>query len=162
VTSVKKKIDKRNNTMAFVAIEDFSGKAECIVFSDPFAKYQHSLQPDAMVMVTGRGELNGEVLKIIVNEVFPMEKVREKFTKSIIVSININDIRENTIVQLRELMEQNRGTCPCYFSVRDEGSTKLFQSTRYAVEPTEKFLEQVTKMLGPQSIRLQGEFSGRS
>jgi len=161
VTAVKKKIDKRNNTMAFVSIEDFSGKAECIVFSDPFAKYQHHLVADAMVMVTGRGELNGEVLKIIVNEVYPMEKVREKFTKSIIVSININDIRENTIVQLRELMEQNRGACPCYFSVRDEGSTKLFQSTRYAVEPTQKFLEQVTKMLGPESIRFRGELSGK-
>ena len=38
VTAVKRKIDKRNNTMAFVSIEDFTGTAECIVFSDAFQK----------------------------------------------------------------------------------------------------------------------------
>ncbi len=55
VTSVKRKIDKRNNTMAFVGIEDFTGTAECIVFSDAFQKYQNDLVQDAIVMVVGKG-----------------------------------------------------------------------------------------------------------
>jgi DNA polymerase-3 subunit alpha len=157
VTSVKRKIDKRNNTMGFVGIEDFSGKGECIVFSDPFAKYQALLQPDAMIMVTGRGEVNGESLRIVVNDVYPMDRVREKFTKSIVLSINITEMRETTIVQLRDLMEKNRGNVPCYFSVRDDRSTRLFQSRRFSVEPSQSFVEQVTRMLGPRSVQFRGE-----
>jgi len=42
--------------LAFIGLEDFTGKGECIVFSDPYAKYQPMLQPDAMVMVIGKGE----------------------------------------------------------------------------------------------------------
>lgn len=156
VTSVRKKIDKRNNTMAFVGLEDFSGKAECIVFADPFAKYQQYLQVDAMVMVIGKGEVNGDTLKILVNELYPMEKVREKFTKSIMVSINIHEVQENTIVQLRELMERNRGNCPCYFSVKDSASMRMFQSKRFAVDPSEQFVEELTKVLGPNSFRFMG------
>lgn len=156
VTSVRKKVDKRGNTMAFVEIEDFSGKAECIVFSDPFARYQHVLVPDAMVMVVGKGEVNGDLLKVLANEVYPMEKVREKFTRSIILSIRVDDIHENTIIELRDLMEKNRGTCPCYFNVIDSTSSKRFQTRKFTVDPSEEFVVAVRKMLGPESVRLSG------
>ncbi|HXX62193.1 MAG TPA: DNA polymerase III subunit alpha [Bacteroidota bacterium] len=153
VTAVKKKIDKRNNTMAFVGLEDFTGKAECIVFSDPFAKYQGLLQPDSMVMVAGKGEINGEALKIIVNEVFPMDVVRERFTKSIILSIDVNDVKENTIVRLRKIMEEHKGSCPCYFSVRDTHSTTMFHTRRFSVDASGRFVEEIRETLGPNSVR---------
>jgi DNA polymerase-3 subunit alpha len=110
-----------------------------------------------MIMVTGRGEVNGESLRIVVNDVYPMDRVREKFTKSIVLSINITEMRETTIVQLRDLMEKNRGNVPCYFSVRDDRSTRLFQSRRFSVEPSQSFVEQVTRMLGPRSVQFRGE-----
>jgi DNA polymerase III subunit alpha len=157
VTSIKKKIDKRNNTMAFVGLEDFTGKGECIVFSDQYAKYQSILQPDAMVMVVGKGELNGDLLKIIVNEVLPMDKVREKYTKGIILSIDVNDIKENTIVQLRQVMEEHKGNCPCYFSVRNAHSTTMFQSRRFSVDASGRFVDEVRQMLGPHSIRFSSQ-----
>jgi DNA polymerase-3 subunit alpha len=153
VTGVKRKIDKRNNTMAFVGIEDFSGKAECIVFSDAFTKFQNHLQPDAMVMVIGKGECNGDTLKVLVNEVYPLESVREKFTRNIILSINVNDVQENTIVQLRELMERNRGNCPCFLNVTDAATTRVYQTRRFHVGASETFLEEVRKVLGPRSVR---------
>jgi DNA polymerase-3 subunit alpha len=161
VSSVKKKIDKRNNTMAFVAVEDFSGKGECVVFSDPYAKYQNLLVPDAMVMVIGKGEVNGDSLKIILNEAYPMEKVREKFTKSIILSINVRDVQENTIVQLRSLLEHNKGNCPCYISVTDMTSTKVFQSRKYAVDPSDQFVQEVTRMFGAKSVKFTGQLNGK-
>jgi DNA polymerase-3 subunit alpha len=157
VTSVKKKIDKRNNTMAFIGLEDFTGKGECIVFSDPYAKYQPMLQPDAMVMVIGKGEANGDMLKIIVNEVHPMDKVREKFTKGIILSIDLDDIKENTIVRLRQVMEEHRGNCPCYFSVKNAHSTTMFQTRRFSVDASGMFVEEVRQMLGPHSIRFTSQ-----
>jgi DNA polymerase-3 subunit alpha len=157
VTSVKKKIDKRNNTMAFIGLEDFTGKGECIVFSDPYAKYQPMLQPDAMVMVIGKGEANGDMLKIIVNEVHPMDKVREKFTKGIILSIDLDDIKENTILRLRQVMEEHRGNCPCYFSVKNAHSTTMFQTRRFSVDASGMFVEEVRQMLGPHSIRFTSQ-----
>jgi DNA polymerase-3 subunit alpha len=150
---VKKKIDKRGNTMAFVELEDFSGKADCIVFSDAYAKYQQYLRPDAMVMVVGKGEVNGEQLKILVNEVDPLERVREKFTKSIILSINVNDIQEQTIAELRELMEKSKGNCSCYFNVVQEGTNRMYHTRKYTVEPSDAFVGEARRILGPQAVR---------
>ncbi len=154
ITSVKRKIDKRGRTMAFVTLEDFTGSAECIVFADPFAKFQQHLHPDAMVMVVGKGEVTGETVKILVNEIYPMEKVREKFTKSIVLSIDVNDVKENTIIELRKLLEANKGNCPCFFDVIDSDRRRTYQSKKYTVEPSDRFLEEVKKILGPQSVRL--------
>jgi len=106
-----------------------------------------------MVMVTGKGEVNGELLKIIVNEVDPIEKVREKFTKSIILSINVGEIQENTITELRALMEKSRGNCSCYFNVIHAGSNRLYHTRKFTVDPSDAFVGEAKRILGPQSVR---------
>jgi DNA polymerase-3 subunit alpha len=146
--------------MAFVGIEDFEGKAECIVFSDTYAKYQQLLEPDSMVMVTGKGETNGDALKILVNEVLPLEKAKEKVTKSIILSIDLKEAQESTIAELRSLMERNRGKCPCVFTVSDSQSRRMFRTTKYAVEPSGDFLSEARRILGTNGVRLVGSTNG--
>ena len=154
ITSVKKKIDKRNNTMAFAVLEDFGGKAECIIFSDTYAKFQHLVQADALVLITGKGELNGDALKILVNDVVPLEKARDKITKSVILSIDLNAVQEQTIGDLKTLMENNKGTCPCLFNVTDTGSRRMFQTRKFSVDPSKQFVTEAKRMLGPEGVRL--------
>ncbi|HEY4644493.1 MAG TPA: OB-fold nucleic acid binding domain-containing protein, partial [Bacteroidota bacterium] len=155
VSQVRRKIDRKGNTMAFITLEDFTGKGECIVFSDAYGKYERFLHLDSMVMVIGKGEAGGDALRIIVNEVYPMDRVREKFTKSIILSINVNDVRENTIIELRKLMERYRGNCSCYFSVLGGDLPKqVFHSKKFIVEPNDEFIAEVKRILGPNSIKL--------
>jgi DNA polymerase III subunit alpha len=162
VTAVRKKPDRRGNMMAFVSIEDFTGKGECIFFSDPFTKYQHLIVNDAMLMVVGKGEATGDLLRILVNEVHPMDKVKEKFTRSIIVSINVDAVHEQAIQDLRKLLEQNPGNCPCYISLEGGQRAKsMYHSPRYRVEPTERFQESVKLLLGERSVRFIGDLSLR-
>lgn len=156
VSSVKKKIDKKGNMMAFATLEDFTGKGECIVFSDAYRSYERHLFPDSMVMVIGKGESTGTSLRIIVNEVYPMEKVREKFTKSIIVSLNLNDVKENTVIELRKVMEKYRGNCSCYFNVIGDETlaNTMFYSRKFIVEPSQQFVSEVKRILGPNSVKI--------
>lgn len=157
VTAVKKKVDKRGNLMAFVTIEDFTGKAECIVFSDAFQKYGKLLEPDSMVMVSGKGELSGDAIKILVNEVIPMDELRERFTKSIVLHLNLDRVSEQTVVEMRELMEKHRGSCVCYFSVSGGGIEKksIYFTRKYTVEPSQQFIAAMKQLLGPSAVHLQ-------
>lgn len=157
ITAIRRKVDKRNNTMAFVTIEDFSGKADCIVFSDPFQKYQGVLQPDAMVLVTGKGEVNGDELRIIVSDAYPMEKVREKFARSVILSLHVDAVHEGTVKELRALLEEHRGNCPCYLNVQGLPAPQMFAAPRYGVDPSVRFQEAVVRVLGAGAVRFVGE-----
>ena len=144
--------------MAFVTLEDFTGKADCIVFSDAFQKFGKILVADSMVMVIGKGETTGDLLKILVNEVLPMENVRERFTKSIALSVNLDSVSEDTVQELRAIMERHRGKCACYITVVGGGLQKksLYLARNMSVEPSAQFIGLVKQLLGPASVRLQG------
>jgi DNA polymerase III subunit alpha len=156
ISALKKKVDKKGNMMAFLTLEDFNGKGECIVFSDAYRNYSHLLVEDAMVMLIGTGEQNGETLRIFVKEVLPIEKVREKFAKHVIISIHLNETPESSIISLKQIVDNHRGKYPCYFHViNSEGeSTQLYQSTNASVNISNEFISAVEQILGPTSVRI--------
>lgn len=159
VTSVNKKIDKRGNTMAFITIEDFSGKGECVVFSDTYRQHVQILENDAMLMVVGKGEPSGTNLKVIVNEIYPIEKVKETFGKSIILTINIDVAGEETIVTLRKIMERyGGGPCSCYFNIVGSvlKNKRMFHSKIFSVRPTEEFFTEVRQLTGVDGVTITG------
>ncbi len=156
ITSVKKKIDKKGNTMAFITIEDFTGKAECVIFSSVFKKNAELMEEEKMVLVEGKGEVSGEVIKIIVDEVMPMDAVREKYAKKIFFLLNADEVTDITLGRLKELLEKNRGNCGCYFNVvgKEFEKQQVFVSRKYTVHPTTEFIESVQELLGKHAIKL--------
>ncbi|MGA9117679.1 MAG: DNA polymerase III subunit alpha [Bacteroidota bacterium] len=152
VAAIRTKNDRRGKKMAFITLEDFTGRGEAIVFSDPFARYGSVLRNDAMVMVVGKGEANGDALRILVSEAYPLEEVRARFARSVLLSIDLSEVKEATILDLRRLMEQNRGRCPCFLRVVGPGATRMFQARDFTVEPSEAFLSEARRMLGPGSV----------
>jgi DNA polymerase-3 subunit alpha len=158
VSSVKKKIDRRGNAMAFITLEDFTGKGEGIVFADTFKKYANLLNVDSMVMAIGKGEVNGDSLKVLVNEILPMERVREQFTKSVSLTVDLDKVSEATIVELRKILEAHRGKCLCYLHVNGGGlkQNSLYLTRRHVVNPNKDFVLSVKRLLGPTAVRLQG------
>ncbi len=154
VTSLKKKIDKKGNMMAFVTLEDFTGKGELIVFSDAYRQFQNILIEDAMVIVAGKAEQSGEALRIITNEVIPIGQAREKFTKSVTLSIRLDDVQPDAVNELRKVAERHRGTCSCYFNVIasvNQPSLRL-QATNVNVKLSDEFISDVEEILGPNSV----------
>ncbi|HTX19398.1 MAG TPA: DNA polymerase III subunit alpha [Bacteroidota bacterium] len=156
VASVKKKIDKNNKTMAFVSLEDFTGKAECVVFSSLYKKHEELLKPESIIFVEGNGEVSGDVIKIVVNDIIAMDKVRERFAKRVFLLVNADEIDGPKLESLRDVIEKNRGNCNCYFNVtgREFPAQQVFVSRKYSVKPTDQFLESVRSILGQNSIKV--------
>lgn len=154
VTGVRRKIDKKGNTMAFVTMEDFSRKGDCIVFSDAYKRYHEYLVEESMVMVIGKAENAGDSLRIFVNEVYPMEQVRKKFTRSIIVSVKLYEVTESAIAELRRVAERHRGNLPCFVKVFSSETTRpRIYSTQLGVDPNDQFIREMEKIFGPKAIQ---------
>lgn len=156
ISSIKKKIDKKGNTMAFITIEDFTGKAECVIFSSVYKKNVELLEEEKMILVQGKGEVSGDIIKIIVDEILPMDAVREKYAKKIFFLLNADEVTDITLARLRELMEKNKGNCNCYFNVvgREFEKQQIFLSRKYNINPTTEFVESVQELLGNHAIKL--------
>ncbi len=156
IAAVKKKIDKNNRTMAFMTLEDFTGKAECVVFSSLYKKHEELLKPESMVFVEGNGEVSGDTIKIVANDIIAMDKVREKFAKRVFFLLNSDEIDEGKMTTLRQVMEKNKGNCNCYFNVigKEFAEQQVYVSRKYSVSPTDQFIESVRSILGKNAIKV--------
>ncbi|PFY49093.1 DNA polymerase III subunit alpha [Bacillus toyonensis] len=54
VTKVKSFNDKKGNRMAFVSLDTYQGQREVVVFSSTYAKFEHLLKVDSVVMIDGK------------------------------------------------------------------------------------------------------------
>ena len=156
IAAVKKKIDKNNRTMAFMTLEDFTGKAECVVFSSLYKKHEELLKTESMVFVEGNGEVSGDVIKIVATDIIAMDKVREKFAKRVFFLINADEIDGGKMTTLQQMMDKNKGNCNCYFNVigKEFAEQQVYVSRKYSVNPTDQFIESVRSILGKNAIKV--------
>jgi DNA polymerase-3 subunit alpha len=73
VASAKRITTKSGGMMCFVALEDFTGQVEVVVFPRLFEKTNPLLVPDATLAITGKLSVGEETVKIIADEVVPLE-----------------------------------------------------------------------------------------
>ena len=158
IADIKKKIDKRNRTMAFVTIEDFTGKADCIVFADAFQKYASLLQVGSIVMMIGKNDGNEEAIKVIVNEIIGIDDVRKKYAKSIVINLNLDIIKEKDVFELVKLIEHNQGKCQCLLNLSGSGlsNNSIYLTRKYTVDPSQQFTDAIKKLLGQETVHLKG------
>jgi DNA polymerase III subunit alpha len=154
VTSVKTKVDRKGNTMAFVTMEDFTGKGELIVFSDTYKEFRHLLVPDSLVVIEGKAQPQEDTIKILPTVVRPITDVYQYYAQSVIISIDLTKVEESVILKLREIFEQNEGNCACTFIVEGvpAGTPTRWLSKRYTVNPNDRFIAEVRDLLGPEAI----------
>lgn len=108
------------------------------------------------VMVIGKADVSGDSFKVLADEIYPLETVRQKFTKSIILSFRVDEVQENTIAALRQVMERYKGNCRCYFNVMqsENGTPQHYVTTQFGVDVSDQFFAEVKKILGPNSVQI--------
>jgi len=102
VGDIRTRLDKRENTFAFVKIEQFTGSAECIFWSDKYKQFLEILKPDTIVVVSGKCEINGDTVKIVADEVVTLEQATKKLVKGYIVCIRPQSVGEDQLTKLKE------------------------------------------------------------
>jgi len=155
ITTIKRKIDKANRTMAFFTLDDFSGSCECLMFAKIYEKYGELIKEERCVIIVGRPESSGDTIKLHIEEVIPIEQVKEKFTKSIKLNFDENIYGEKELSLLKEILNNNKGNIPVYLHLKNNGSKgRLFFLNEYKVNPSNKFINSLNEKFGKNSIQL--------
>jgi DNA polymerase III subunit alpha len=154
ITDFRTKIDKKGNTMAFFTIEDFSGKGECIIFSDAFSKFRDLIKVDAIIGITGKGESAGDKVRVLVDEILPLQKMN--WNRYINIDIYPELLKENEIYESKKIIETFPGKCPLYFKIRDSSSNgdKVYRAKKFMTSPTEKLLNELKKIFGEENVKI--------
>ena len=157
INEVKQILDRKGNPMAFVSFEDFTGSTELLIFSETYAKYREFIQKDAIVIVIGRiSYRDQDEPKIMVEDVFPINEVHERFTRNITIVMNISEIEEPSIRSISTLFDKNKGRCPVYIRLKGPDDWNcLIKSKKYLVNPGNPFIERLANIVGKDNIEIQ-------
>jgi DNA polymerase III subunit alpha len=158
ITDVSRRTTKTGKPIAFVTLEDFAGQGELICFSSTFDKVQNYLNVDEIVLVRGETEVRGGV-KVIVQDILPMWKVREQMVKTITVGVDIERIAKTDLDVFREVCEANRGQCRLYFDVQSPNLDQpaRLHARRFVVDATPELMASAARIFGRDNVLLGGE-----
>ena len=106
---------KNGRRMAFAVLEDYTGSAELVIFSDVFERSRQLLQSGKVLAVRGRIDRTRGGVKIKVEQLLEPEGLKEAAVRGIHVRMTNQDGDEGPILRLRDLMVDNPGECPVFF-----------------------------------------------
>jgi DNA polymerase III subunit alpha len=157
IAALRMKIDKRGRSMAFLTLEDFTGKAECLVFADAFERSAMHIAPDRPVVLTGKAEVSGDSVRIVAEEVTEIASALSTLSRSLIISISTVSTTRKQIHDGIALLEQRRasGNSPCFFYVTDgDGQTWNLMTRDLRLLVTRELLLELRSIFGASNVRI--------
>ncbi len=156
VAEMKTIVDRKGGQMAFVTIEDFAASMEAIVFSDTLAEHREKLQPDAVVVITGKtSSREDEAAKILVENIMSLDEAWQTLPKSFALDLVADKLDDKLVQRLLQTLRLNQGTCPFYLRVRGPNAPAYdFHARNLRVRPNSELLRFLQEALGNEAIKI--------
>ena len=147
--------DRKGKTMAFFKLECLGGAADITIFSDTYEKYRADIFNDNLVFVQGKPSADADFsnLKILADEVVPIGKVRDYYSKRINLRIDPAEMTVEQVDRISELAQQHKGNCGLMFHIKNgPGKDKRIVSHKLKVCTSREFLKQLQEQLGSKNV----------
>jgi len=145
--------------MAFITLDDKTGRMEVSVFGDVYRQYGDMLQQDVVLIIRGavrrRPQSDGEmVISVLAEEIMDMRRAREQFARRLLLKVPVGD---ELTTQLRQLLTPYRGgNCPVALQLSHPlGCGMMTLGEDWRVAPEEALLEDLRGRFGNQAVTLQ-------
>lgn len=153
ITELKIKYDKLENKMAIFRLDDFSGSCECVIFSRDYQKYSELIKMESTILAVGKLESSGDAVKLMVQEIISLADSLMKLTKKIVVELDENIHNNSTIIELKNIFENNNGDIPVYLRVKETKVNREF-AIDFKVNPSRDLIDKIINISGENSISI--------
>ena len=157
VSGVRTKLDRRENQFAIVGIEDFTGKAECIFWSDAWRRNASMVTEGAMIVVVGRPEIEGaDSLRIVADEVIPLSQALGRFTRGVAVNVALDRVPPDAHERVEQLFREQKGDLQCIFRIYDaQGAFRGKYAARGTpISPTRELINGLNDIFTAENVRI--------
>lgn len=150
ISSVSKKVTRKNDMMAFIVVEDLYSSIEVVVFPKVLEKYKSLLVEDGIVLITGRVSIREEEQpKILCEEIRPL--IKSNF-QSIYILVEENKMVRITLEELKPLLKEYKGDIPIYICTNKERKKYLIDK-EFWVDGSIDILSELRKKIGDQNLK---------
>ncbi len=149
---------KRGDTMAFVTLDDRTGRMEVAVFSDTYEAHRDKLIKDAMLVIEGQishDDFSGG-LKMRADNVMDLAQARMNSVKGIRIILDNGRLEPDFAAQLGKMLTANKGgNCPVAIRYSNQGvGVELSLGDDWRVEPSEELMTNLKTAYGNELVEL--------
>ncbi|MBZ2188389.1 DNA polymerase III subunit alpha [Alcanivorax sp. JB21] len=147
---------KSGDRMAFLTLDDKSGRVEVSVFGRTFAQYGDLVQKDALLVIRGavRNDDYSGGFSIMADEILDIAQARGLFARRLMLNAEVQ-ARLPDLLQ-GALMPFRGGVCPVAVRLQHpRGSGLLWLGDEWKVTPEQALLEDLRNRFGEDAVRVE-------
>ena len=153
ISEMKVIMTKKGDKMAFVTIEDLSGKIECIFFPRSYMENFEVLESDEPLVLSGYVRLSDDRRSFYVNSVRVVTDESDDRVSAVRINVDTQKINEHTLPKLKQALLSFRGSVPAHIVFEaQEGRAKMNLNDNYLVNPTPQMAARVNDLLNDNSV----------
>jgi DNA polymerase-3 subunit alpha len=156
INRVKKSVTKNGKSagmpMAMITLEDLEGQIDGVVWAEKLAELQNRgdlVSVERIVFVKGKIDRRRETPSIVVNEIVPIEDAVTRMTTGVVVKLDRERHRPETVVELKPVLSQYRGNVPVFMQVPVNGSqtASIRLTSDSFIKPSNEMVQDLERVL---------------
>ncbi len=149
---------KRGDSMAFVTLDDRTGRIEVAIFSDAYTQARDLLLKDGLLVINGQvsyDDYNG-MLKMRADTISLLADVRQQKARELHLTVESGALPAQFIQDLSGLLEPYReGSCPLVIDYqRSDARAQLRLGNDWLVRPEDELLQRLRDQYGADKVKL--------
>ncbi len=158
VMAIRTMNTKRGDKIAFVTLDDRTGRVETAVFAEGYQRYRDLLVKDRVLVVEGTvsvDEYSGG-FRMSSDHVYDIDQARERFAKRLEIKIGTDQTANGFVDTLGQILKPfNEGACPVWLDYAGQGAkAKLALGNEWQVRPTDELLLRLGELAGDDQVNI--------
>ena len=151
-------LNTKRGRMAFVTLDDRSGRVEAAVFSDDFERYRNILSKDRVLVVEGGLSVDDYSggFRLSAEKINDIDQAREVYAKRLVVRLDGRLLDSHPAMALADLLAPYRdGSCPVTLDYRNATArAPLHLDEGWRVRPASELLQRLGEWAGPEHVQV--------
>lgn len=114
ITSVRRSVTRKGETMAYCLLEDLTGTLEVLVFPKTLQKYHSLVEADKVVLMTGRINMQEDSPKFFAEDIQTLDWPGKNSPK-LYIKIDSQVMNDSQVETIGRILKSYQGNMPVYF-----------------------------------------------
>lgn len=158
VVDMKVMTTKRGDKMAFLTLDDRSGRMEMAVFSEEYDANRDILAKGKLIVASVEVKFSdySDGYKMNAVEIYDITQARERFAKNLMVTVDHIHAANGFIKDLQRVLTPfKEGSCPVVVDYqRNDACAEIPLGQEWCVHPTDELLNRLRESMGEKSVNI--------
>jgi DNA polymerase-3 subunit alpha len=155
ISSAKVIRTRKEELMGFATLEDMHGSVEVVVFPSVYAKCADLLTGDTAVLVQGQAQVEESGVKILADDIVPMEKAEETWTVEVRLMVNPEASDRDTLARVHQALQKYPGSCKGFVHIclEDQAEAVISMTEELHIRYCDEMTREVNAIFGYNAVQ---------